>query len=204
MISMKILQTKNRKAVSPVIATLLLVAIAVIGGALIFAFAQGYFTSSQISGRPAIEQFEINGYDASDTAAPLGHDEVTKITGVNTAGGLKSGDVITVWLENKSPQKVTITNLLLAGTVYNFTSATLPTPITGLSTGDYVGIDDLPDDPTLNSSADTSVQMEPGEQITIAIRMAENIADGRDIQLKLTSGNGAVLVGTIVAGQQEG
>ena len=42
----------NHRAVAPVIATLLMVAIAVVGGTIIFVFSQGFFSSSQISGRP--------------------------------------------------------------------------------------------------------------------------------------------------------
>ncbi|MEK0340135.1 MAG: archaellin/type IV pilin N-terminal domain-containing protein, partial [Nitrosopumilus sp.] len=35
----------SRRAVAPVIATLLLVAIAVVGGSIVFVFAQGFFSS---------------------------------------------------------------------------------------------------------------------------------------------------------------
>ena len=46
-----VLPAKLRKrGVSPIIATLLLVAIAVVGGAIIFSFTQGYFASTQLSG----------------------------------------------------------------------------------------------------------------------------------------------------------
>ena len=45
----------SHKAVAPVIATLLMVAIAVVGGTIIFVFSQGFFSSSQISGSPQIE-----------------------------------------------------------------------------------------------------------------------------------------------------
>ena len=54
----------SHKAVAPVIATLLMVAIAVVGGTIIFVFAQGFFSSSQISGTPQIESLKIEGYDA--------------------------------------------------------------------------------------------------------------------------------------------
>jgi len=56
----------NHRAVAPVIATLLMVAIAVVGGTIIFVFAQGFFSSSQISGTPTIESIKILGYDATD------------------------------------------------------------------------------------------------------------------------------------------
>ena len=60
-------RTSNRRAVAPVIATLLMVAIAVVGGTIIFVFSQGFFSSSQISGSPTIEAVKILGYDARAT-----------------------------------------------------------------------------------------------------------------------------------------
>ena len=76
---MQQLQTKNqkmtsRRAVAPVIATLLLVAIAVVGGSIIFVFSQGFFSSAQVSGAPQIESIEIVGYDASDVIVLTLHD----------------------------------------------------------------------------------------------------------------------------------
>ena len=67
-------RTSNHRAVAPVIATLLMVAIAVVGGTIIFVFAQGFFSSSQISGTPQIESVQILGYDARAVAELQAHD----------------------------------------------------------------------------------------------------------------------------------
>jgi len=67
----------NRRAVAPVIATLLMVAIAVVGGTIIFVFAQGFFSQAQISGTPSIESVKIIGYDARDISALRAHDGQT-------------------------------------------------------------------------------------------------------------------------------
>ena len=64
----------SRRAVAPVIATLLLVAIAVVGGSIVFVFSQGFFSSAQISGAPTIESLQINGYDATDVTNLELHD----------------------------------------------------------------------------------------------------------------------------------
>ena len=64
----------SRRAVAPVIATLLLVAIAVVGGSIVFVFSQGFFSSAQISGAPQIESLQVIGYDASDVANLQIHD----------------------------------------------------------------------------------------------------------------------------------
>ncbi|MFQ5572867.1 MAG: archaellin/type IV pilin N-terminal domain-containing protein, partial [Nitrosopumilaceae archaeon] len=59
-------RNSRRRAVAEVIATLLLVAIAVVGGTIIFVFSQGFFSQSQVSGTPTIESVKILGYDARD------------------------------------------------------------------------------------------------------------------------------------------
>jgi len=127
-------------------------------------------------------------------------------TVTNTAGdGLNSGETIAVWLENKSPNKVTITKVQLAGTEYSYGGGGI-TPLTALTAGDFYGVDTLPvtPGPVTASSDDTALELEAGESVSMLLTLADNIPDGRDTQLKLTTGNGAVLVGTIVAGQQEG
>ena len=59
-------RSKNftKRGVAPVIATLLLVAIAVVGGTIIFTFTEGFFSSAQISGSTVVESLTILGYDA--------------------------------------------------------------------------------------------------------------------------------------------
>ena len=59
-------KAKCRRGVSPIIATLLLVAIVTVGGSTVFAFSQDTFSTSQISGVPKIELVKILGYDARD------------------------------------------------------------------------------------------------------------------------------------------
>jgi len=199
-------KTKNRKAVSPIIATLLLVAIAVVGGALIFSFAQGYFTSSQTSGRPNIEQYKITGYDARDTTDLFLHDgdAVPAALVLNPgANGLKIDDSITVFIENKSAQKITLTDVMFGGTKYTYVVGTgvLPAAQATFTNGKFVMITNAATGLTSTTSA---AELAAGQAGTIVLKMTENIKDGRDVQLKLTTGNGNVLVGTIIAGQQEG
>ncbi|MCH7941005.1 MAG: hypothetical protein IH842_03450, partial [Thaumarchaeota archaeon] len=64
----------THRAVAPVIATLLMVAIAVVGGTIIFVFSQGFFNQAQVSGTPTIESVKILGYDARDIASLVAHD----------------------------------------------------------------------------------------------------------------------------------
>ena len=51
-----------------------MVAIAVVGGSVVFVFSQGFFSSAQISGAPQVESLQVVGYDASDVANLQIHD----------------------------------------------------------------------------------------------------------------------------------
>ena len=50
----------------------------------------------------------------------------------------------------------------------------------------------------------TAAELQPGQQATVILELAENVKTGRDAQFKLTTTNGAVFVGTVIAGQQSG
>ncbi|MCV0392348.1 MAG: hypothetical protein K5790_03520 [Nitrosopumilus sp.] len=183
----------SRRAVAPVIATLLLVAIAVVGGSIVFVFSQGFFSSAQISGSPNIESIKFTGYDASDGTTLLNHDGTVFAAG-NTAGnGLVVGEELAVYVQSNSVGKLTLSEVRLGGTVYNYTSA-VP------AAGDYQVLTRGPG--TILTS--TAAEIQPGQQVTVLLTLDENIKSGRDTQFKLTTANGAVFVGTVIAGQQSG
>ncbi len=183
----------SRRAVAPVIATLLLVAIAVVGGSIVFVFSQGFFSSAQVSGSPTIESLKYTGYDATDGTTLLNHDGTIFAAG-NTAGnGLVADENIAVYLQNNSVGKVTLGEVRFGGTVYNYTSASP-------GTGDYQILTKGPGSFLASSSA----EIQPGGQVSIILELEQNIKQGRDTQFKLTTANGAVFVGTIIAGQQSG
>ena len=98
----------SRRAVAPVIATLLLVAIAVVGGSIVFVFSQGFFSSAQISGAPTIESLQINGYDASDVDNLQLHDGSDidqQLTQTVFSGapndGLLTGERVAIYVTNQ-------------------------------------------------------------------------------------------------------
>ncbi len=194
----------NRRAVAPIIATLLMVAIAVVGGTIIFVFAQGFFSSSQISGTPTIEAIKVLGYDGRDATALQAHDGNLMVAGSGGAqdGAKQADERVAVYLKNDSVQKVSIAELRFAGTVYNFTSATTLDVYTGASPdqGEYSILRDTPST-LLTASAG---EMQPGEIVTIVIDLDENIKIGRDSQFKVTTTIGDVLVHTVNIGQQSG
>jgi flagellin-like protein len=184
----------SRRAVAPVIATLLLVAIAVVGGSIVFVFSQGFFSSAQISGAPQIETLKFTGYDASDGQTLLNHDG-TPFTALNDGlGNLATGENVVIYVQSNSVGKLTLSEVRFGGTVYNYTGNGTPVD------GEYEVLTRGPD--TILTA--TSAEVQPGQQVSIILQLDENIKQGRDTQMKLTTANGAVFVGTIIAGQQSG
>ncbi len=204
----------SRRAVAPVIATLLLVAIAVVGGSIVFVFSQGFFSSAQISGAPQIESLQINGYDASDVTLLTLHDgSLTDQTPVPTLfdgaanDGLLTGERIAVYVTNHSVSPVALTEVRFAGSVYTYIQGTVLDDFnanTLLNAQDFTlvkkGIALLP--AQLQDSSTATLQ--PGQQATIILELEQDVQFGRDVQFKLTTANGAVFVGTVIAGQQSG
>jgi len=212
----------SRRAVAPVIATLLLVAIAVVGGSIVFVFSQGFFSSAQISGAPQIESLRIAGYDATDGDILQIHDGIGMgvAQGAATTDGLLASDRIAIYLQNNSVQKVTLGEIRFAGTVYNYVSSAsgfvdvwdpAALPVTGVLSGTIAGYMISTDSngtvllPTpATALAASSAEIQPGQQVTIILQLDENVKVGRDAQFKLSTANGAVFVGTVIAGQQSG
>lgn len=194
----------NRRAVAPVIATLLMVAIAVVGGTIIFVFSQGFFSQSQISGTPSIESIKILGYDARDVDALDAHDDQTM--GLHTGGnatdiGKNISERVAIYLKNDSVQQILFSEIRLGGQIYQYDN---PTSLgqwngTGIDQGEY-GV--MTDATTILQEQAATLQ--PGETATIVVSLDDNFPIGRDTQFKVTTTNGAVFVGTVVMGQNAG
>ena len=224
------LHTKNRmtsrRAVAPVIATLLLVAIAVVGGSIIFVFSQGFFSSAQISGSPQIESIKILGYDATDGGVMQYHDGVlsngTSTSGPATSDGLNTGEYIGVYVKNDSVNKVTFSEIRLAGTVYTYdemaqgTITALPNslaPLCVAANDNFLNCEEYTIviqgfDAVANVNGvliDTAApELQPGQELTVIMALEKDVKTGRDMQFKLTTAAGAVFVSTVNSGQQSG
>ena len=187
----------SRRAVAPIIATLLLVAIAVVGGSIIFVFSQGFFSAAQVSGSPNIESLKFTGYDLSDGTTVKVHD-ATLFAAANTAGnGLAKGEKVAVYVQNNGVSKATLGEIRLGGTVYSYTGTTA-FPGTGAAPVYHIMSDNL------TALGTTAPEIQPGQQATIVLELSEIIKNGRDAQFKLTTTTGSVFVGTVIAGQQSG
>ncbi len=202
-------RTRKHRAVAPVIATLLLVAIAVVGGTIIFVFAQGFFSQSQISGTPTLELIKILGYDGRDVSTLQTHDGgpvLLAASGGNADSINQKHERIAVYLKNDSVQKMLISELRFGGTVYTYAkAATLDaqgaaSSIPGGTYDVWLSEDGITDLMLLEGAA----EFQPGQTATILLALDTDFKSGRDTQFKLTTTNGAVFVGTVVIGQQSG
>ena len=202
----------SRRAVAPIIATLLLVAIAVVGGSIIFVFSQGFFSAAQVSGSPSIESLKFTGYDATDGTTLQIHDGTIPSTLKGATGdGTAIGERVAIYVQNNSVSKVTLSEIRLGGTVYSFVpnAGTTLDAWTAITTDGIMGTPADPGFVILTQGPDTilsstSAELQPGQQATVILELAENVKSGRDAQFKLTTANGAVFVGTVIAGQQSG
>jgi FlaG/FlaF family flagellin (archaellin) len=204
----KELKTSHR-AVAPIIATLLLVAIAVVGGTIIFVFAQGFFSSAQISGTPTVEAVKILGYDAR-AIVDLTADNGNPMTVAGGSGGdgdalVETGERVAVYLTNDSVQKIVIAELSFGGTIYTYTTVGA-----GVLTDYQDGVEFLQGEYAILTNTPTSMltegagEIQPGETVTILIDLDSDLRVGRGTQFKVTTTNGAAFVSTVNVGQQAG
>ncbi len=215
------LKIHQRRGVSPIIATLLLVAIAVVGGSIIFVFSQGFFATAQISGYPSVESIKILGYDATDGDAVQFHDGVETVaadlTGSATSDGLRAGEYVIVYLKNDSITKVTLDEIRVAGEIYDFvdlsagTPTYLPafsntcTPTVDLDCREYSFVVIGDNAGTIGLMSDTRApELQPGQEASLIFAIDKDVKVGRDMQFMLTTTNGAVFVATVLSGQQNG
>jgi len=202
-------RTRKHRAVAPVIATLLMVAIAVVGGSIIFVFSQGFFSQAQISGTPQIELIKIVGYDARDVSSLQTHQGglmLLAASGGNADSASQQHERIAVYLKNDSVQKMLIAELRFGGTVYNY-AGTAALDAQGALSSIPGGTYDvwLTDDGILDVMlTEGAAELQPGQTATVVLALDTDFKTGRDTQFKLTTTNGAVFVGTVVIGQQVG
>lgn len=202
-------RTRKHRAVAPVIATLLMVAIAVVGGSIIFVFAQGFFSSAQVSGTPTIELIKIVGYDARDVTTLQTHDGgpmLLAASGGDADSISEKHERIAIYLKNDSVQKMLIAELRFGGTVYTYANTAALDAQGALSslpggTYDIWLTEDGIIDVMLTEGA---AELQPGQTATVVLALDTDFKTGRDTQFKLTTTNGAVFVGTVVIGQQAG
>jgi len=191
-VNLKIIQSRERRAVAPIIATLLMVAIAVVGGILIFVFAQGFFTDTNIAG-PSIDSLEIFGFDARDSGligAPICSAATSRashtgtcITSVGATAStantnrLNEGDPILIYVRNSGGKAVTVSSVNVAGRTYALEDVTTDIATGQPGSGEFI----LANEPTITDFTETGRKtggtatvsggvINPGEEKTLVIR----------------------------------
>jgi len=208
----KFILIKKKKAVSPVIATILLVTIAVVGAGLNFTMAQQYFNSAQASSFSGIESVLFLGYDATDSDSLRYHDGILSNPVANWHGnqqpdGLRQGERIGIFVQNHSIKSVTFSEIRIAGNVYVFQNmgpSNIMTPYSSnlLERGEYTIVINGNQNAPADTISGSSPKLHPGQTATIVLEMDNNVQTARDMQVKLTTSEGGTWVYTVVAGQE--
>ena len=184
-----------------------MVAIAVVGGTIIFTFSQGFISTAQISGSPTIEGITFLGYDSRTITELRAHDGniMTAGSGGNGNSVKEFDERVAIYIRSDSVHDIAIAELSFGGTVYNYTSITGNTlsdwnEAVDLTPGKYSILTKTPgsilknDAPVINS----------GQIVTILIDLDSDLKINRGTQFKMTTTNGAVTVGTVPIGQLNG
>lgn len=202
--------TASRRAVAPVIATILLVAIAVVGGGVIFAFSEDSHRYLAISNSPQIDSLEITGFDARDVSVLILHDGI-KANNLASPGdfdgqprnGLLKGERIAVYVQNNSISEVYFSEVRFAGSELVFVpGGTLSAySTTFMNPGEFVI---ATKGTTGVANLSSSAKLQPGQEVTFLIELENNIPIKRDTSFKIVTTNGAGFVGSVYLGQQRG
>jgi len=203
-------KAKCRRGVSPIIATLLLVAIATVGGSTVFVFSQEAFSTSQISGSPNVELIKIFGYDGRDVEKLKLHDG-NEIEANNCCGipdGQKNFDErIAIYIQNNSVQSVVISELRFAGDVYSFVPQTKIGEWDKIGNGhkphpnEYIIVNYHKGGMAYDTVEDPSAVIQSGGIVTLLLDLGKNMGMVHDSQVKITTIHGNVFVSTIIIGQ---
>ena len=196
---------RSRRAVAPIIATLLLIAIAVIGGVMIYVFTQGFFGNSAISTSPKAYAITMSGYDVTETlladGGVLEHagNGLTIYGALPATPGMQNLEEGTFYLRNVGSADYSISKVEVNGF-----ALTEGAPYAGAVA--TWGIFTVPDN---SATAVTAFQSKaiiiPGETATIVVTFesGENdAASGRTVPIKITSASGSVFNFNVVIGSK--
>ena len=203
---------RSRRAVSPIIATLLLIAIAVIGGVMIYVFTQGFFGSSSISTSPSVDTITMTGYDMREIIVS-GSDGITTHEGtiilhgddaaVAGFNGKDNGEEGAIYIKNVAQKIYSIAKIEVNGKALTFVSD--DTPAAGewmIYTAETAVDDDVSTLPAISAS------VLAGQEATLVVTFDDtdpapdgNAAlSGRTIPVKITSASGSTFNFNVVIG----
>lgn len=203
---------KSRKAVAPIIATLLMIAISVIGGVMIYVFTQGFFGNNSITASPYMDAVTMPGYDMQEIPLLVGikSHEGTNLVGFGDAGlaGMSDDEEGAIYIRNIGQKPYTITKLEVNGASLVFIGNT--NPLTQPAHGEYTVIT-VPDakTPLAGTTHQPTQTILPGQEGTLLVSFDDGTgasgidntaANGRTIPVKITSATGSVYNFNVVIG----
>ena len=200
---------KSRKAVAPIIATLLMKAIAVVGGVMIYVFTQGFFGNSSISASPTVDTITMSGYDMREIIPATGPPVVGVLTheltavefgDANTGDGKLSAEDGVIYIRNVGQKPYSISKLEVNGKQLSFESDS-----SDFGAGEfalYTAAD--ASDTTVSDDFHTAQTILPGEEgsILISFDTDNESAAGRTIPVRITSAGGSVYNFNVVIGSR--
>ncbi|HSB57799.1 MAG TPA: archaellin/type IV pilin N-terminal domain-containing protein [Nitrosopumilaceae archaeon] len=202
---------RSRRAVAPIIATLLMIAIAVVGGVMIYVFTQGFFGNSSISTSPSVDTITMTGYDMREIAAVNGttSHEGTALVGFgdDAVSGMTLDEEGTIYIKNVGAKPYTISKLEVNGAPLDFIGTAA-----GPTGGQYAVIT-VPDAKTAlaGTTHQAAQTVLPGQEATLLVSFDDGsgasgvdntAAPGRTIPVKVTSASGSVYNFNVVVGSK--
>jgi len=200
----------SRRANASVIVTVLLIAISVVAGGVIFAFSEQSHTYLLLSDSPQIDTLEITGFDARDASVLILHDGV-KVYNSTSPGdfdgqvgnGLLKGERIVIYVKNNSISTVYFDEVRFAGSELVFAPGDALTAYNTafMNPGEFV-IATTGTGGVANLSS--SAKIPPDKEVTFLITLENNIPIKRDTSFKVVTTNGAGFVGSVYLGNHYG
>jgi len=171
----------RRRGVSPIIATLMLVAIAVVGGVVVYTYFTGIANKSQVQSA-TVHSMQLLGYDAR---------QVNPITnhlggGISTANNTTAITYIALYIKNNGAQSIEVNRVYVNGTALTFNSGSLQGGQFHIGTTIARGVN------TLNV----------GSTDTLLLRLSNNVASGTSITVVVEVTGGQQFKYDILAGNR--
>ena len=192
----------SHRGISGIIVSLILIAVAVVGGISIFTFMKGFISETQVTG-PSIDVIEIFGYDASDSLSLTSHTGTSFVINTGSADALLAdSDAFNLYVRNRGSGPVVIDSIEVYGTPYAISTVTdcvagtVPADVTFSISSNGV----------LANCGQTSIAS--GEEVTIYVRYDDatngDVALGRPIPVTLVTANGLEITKQLQNGAQVG
>lgn len=189
----------SRRAISPLISSMLIIVMAVIGGTITFVFAQELTNSSQVSGYPEIEFFQIHGFDARDTLqlrSHLGKNLSADMSGPFSSDGKKGkSERIIAYIQNMGVKDILIKEMRLGGIEFHYFAS----PSYFVPEGFYSILTDI--SPTEKLSEEKIPKLPAGRDVIIVFSLEDYTKLERSLQLKITTSNENVIVKNVITGR---